>query len=100
MPPRRHCAGTIDPKNLELLLLRVQPPLGLGRHASGADVLRFVYSLDIPLVNLKVPFYRTLYELVRRCSAARIPEGARGTTLNIAVCLRCASGAQHRCPTF
>ena len=53
------------------------PPLGLGPSASGPDVLRFVYSLDIPLLNFRVPFHKTLYELVARCSAARIPEGAQ-----------------------
>jgi len=55
----------------------VPPPLGLGPSASGPDVLRFVYSLDIPLLNFRVPFHKTLYELVARCSAARIPEGAQ-----------------------
>lgn len=38
-------------------------------------MLRFVFDLDIPLLNGRVPFQRTAYELVRRCSGAEIPEG-------------------------
>jgi hypothetical protein len=38
-------------------------------------VLRFVFDLDIPLLAGRVPFQRTTYELVRRCSGAEIPEG-------------------------
>ncbi|KAK9823801.1 hypothetical protein WJX72_005586 [[Myrmecia] bisecta] len=67
--------GTIDPSELEQLILRLSPPLGLGPHADGKDVLRFVYDLEIPLVNGRVPFHRTVYELVRRCSETAIPEG-------------------------
>lgn len=54
---------------------RLSPPLGLGKGASSTDVLRFVFDLDIPLLNGRVPFQRTAYELVRRCSGAEIPEG-------------------------
>jgi len=75
--PSSPATGSIEPRQLESLLLRVPPPLGLGPSASGPDVLRFVYSLDIPLLNFRVPFHKTLYELVARCSAARIPEGAQ-----------------------
>ncbi len=35
-----------------------------------------MYDLDIPLVGGRVPFHRTAFELVRRSSAAEIPEGA------------------------
>jgi hypothetical protein len=38
-------------------------------------VLRFVFDLNIPLLAGRVPFQRTAYELVRRCSGAEIPEG-------------------------
>ncbi|WIA28050.1 hypothetical protein OEZ86_010635 [Tetradesmus obliquus] len=68
-------SGTIDPKDLEGMLLRLSPPLGLGPGASSTDVLRFVFDLDIPLLAGRVPFQRTAYELVRRCSGAEIPEG-------------------------
>jgi hypothetical protein len=54
---------------------RLSPPLGLGASASSTDVLRFVFDLDIPLLNGRVPFHRTAYELVRRCSGAEIPQG-------------------------
>ena len=37
---------------------RLQPPMGLGPTAEGKDVLRFVFDLDIPLVNARVPFHR------------------------------------------
>lgn len=57
-------------------LCRLQPPLGLGSRADGRDVLRFVFDLDIPLVMGRVPFHKTAFELVRRCSGAQIPEGA------------------------
>lgn len=58
-----------------LMLCRLSPPLGLGPTASSTDVLRFVFDLDIPLINGRVPFQRTAYELVRRCSGAEIPQG-------------------------
>ncbi|KAI8464917.1 MAG: Ion transport protein-domain-containing protein [Monoraphidium minutum] len=67
--------GSIDPQNLEALLLRLPPPLGLGPGAEGKDVLRFVFDLDIPLVQGRVPFHRTVFELVKRCSGTQIPEG-------------------------
>jgi hypothetical protein len=35
-----------------------------------------VYDLDIPLVNGRVPFHKTAFELVKRCSQAAMPEGA------------------------
>lgn len=54
---------------------RLPPPLGLGSAASSSDVLRFVFDLDIPLLGGRVPFQRTAYELVRRCSGAEIPDG-------------------------
>ncbi|GMH39581.1 hypothetical protein BSKO_07479 [Bryopsis sp. KO-2023] len=66
---------TIDPKSLEQLLIRLQPPLGLGHFADNNDVLKFVYDLDIPLIDGRVPFHRTAYELVRRCSETLMPQG-------------------------
>lgn len=66
---------TIDPKSLEQLLIRLPPPLGLGHYAENNDVLKFVYDLDIPLVDGRVPFHRTAYELVRRCSETIMPQG-------------------------
>jgi hypothetical protein len=63
---------------------RLSPPLGLGPGASSTDVLRFVFDLDIPLLAGRVPFQRTAYELVRRCSGAEIPEGM----LKDQVCMR------------
>lgn len=67
-------SGTIAPDQLQSLLIRTDPPLGLGRMATGRDVLRFVFNLDIPLVNGRVPFHRTVYELVRNVSETQIPE--------------------------
>eukprot|EP00798_Chlamydomonas_sp_ICE-L_P015920 gene15920-22054_t len=69
-------SGTIWPKDLEELLLKLEPPLGLGIFADSKDVLRFVYDLDIPLVKGKVPFHKTAFELVKRVSQSNIPEGA------------------------
>eukprot|EP00198_Chlamydomonas_reinhardtii_P001158 XP_001690493.1 voltage-gated Ca2+ channel, alpha subunit [Chlamydomonas reinhardtii] len=69
-------SGTIQPRHLEELLLKLDPPLGLGAYADNKDVLRFVYDLDIPLVNGRVPFHKTAFELVKRCSQATMPEGA------------------------
>jgi hypothetical protein len=34
--------------------------MGLGPGAEGKDVLRFVFDLDIPLVQGRVPFHRCL----------------------------------------
>ena len=67
-------SGTIAPEQLQSLLIRTDPPLGLGRMATGRDVLKFVFNLDIPLVNGRVPFHRTVYELVRNVSETQIPE--------------------------
>lgn len=67
-------SGTISPEQLQALLIKTDPPLGLGRTATGRDVLKFVFNLDIPLVNGRVPFHRTVYELVRNVSETQIPE--------------------------
>lgn len=56
-------------------------------------MLRFVFDLDIPLLNGRVPFQRTAYELVRRCSRAEIPEGI----LKDQVCSGCVA-AVHAVP--
>ncbi|KAL6748527.1 Ion transport protein-domain-containing protein [Haematococcus lacustris] len=69
-------SGTIAPRELEELLLKLEPPLGLGSMADNKDVLRFVYDLDIPLVAGRVPFHKTAFELVKRVSQSAIPEGA------------------------
>ncbi len=79
-------SGTILPEELEGLLTRLPPPLGLGRYATGRDVLRFVYSLDIPLVRGRVPFHRTMYELVRRSCETAIPEVGQGVRLMLSSC--------------
>lgn len=34
--------------------MRMPPPMGLGSKANGTDVVRFVFALDIPLVDGKV----------------------------------------------
>lgn len=94
LPP----AGTIDSKDLEDLLRRLSPPLGLGQSATNTDVLRFVYSLDIPLIDLRVPFHKTLYELVRRCSGARMPEGEPLPPLLAGCRLACALRVSWPCP--
>ena len=73
-------SGTIAPEQLQTLLIRTDPPLGLGRMATGRDVLRFVFNLDIPLVNGRVPFHRTVYELVRNVSETQIPEVSQSQT--------------------
>lgn len=67
-------SGSIAPEQLQALLTRTDPPLGLGRTATGRDVLKFVFNLDIPVVNGRVPFRRTIYELVRNMSETQIPE--------------------------
>ena len=65
----------ISPKQLEHILVRLPPPLGLGPYADSNDVLRFVYDLDIPVIDGRVPFHRTAYELVRRCCETVMPQG-------------------------
>ncbi|GAB4819675.1 hypothetical protein N2152v2_006721 [Parachlorella kessleri] len=65
----------IEPKDLEQILMRLKPPMGLGNKANGTDVVRFVFALDIPLVDGKVPFYRTAFELVKKGAHAEIPQG-------------------------
>eukprot|EP00951_Prasinocladus_malaysianus_P050345 scaffold679489_cov39-Prasinocladus_malaysianus.AAC.1 len=68
-------SGTITPRNLHDLLTRLNPPLGLGPMTTNAELVKFVSSLDIPLENGRVPFQRTLFELIRRVSETEIPEG-------------------------
>jgi hypothetical protein len=68
-------SGSISPKDLEDLLIKLDPPLGLGPNANTKDVLRFVYDLDIPLVKGRVPFHKTAFELVKRVSQSKIPDG-------------------------
>jgi hypothetical protein len=55
--------------------MELDPPLGLGPGANAKDVLRFVYDLDIPLIEGRVPFHKTAYELVKRVSHTNVPEG-------------------------
>ncbi len=45
------------------------------RHRALRSLPRFVYDLDIPLVNGRVPFHKTAFELVKRTSQADIPDG-------------------------
>ncbi len=40
---------------------------------------RFVYNLDIPLLGGRVPFHKTIFELVKRVSQDSIPDGGRGS---------------------
>lgn len=75
-------SGTIDPKDLEILLVQLPPPLGLGPLASTSDVLKFVYDLEIPLVVGRVPFRHTVYELVRRAAEVPIPNGETKRSLD------------------
>jgi hypothetical protein len=44
---------------------RLHPPMGLGPGAEGKDVLRFVFDLDIPLMQGRVPFHRCRGGLAR-----------------------------------
>eukprot|EP00887_Chlorella_sp_A99_P007206 scaffold2.g7206.t1 len=67
----------IEPSSLEELLTRLPPPMGLGALATNNDILRFVFSLDIPLDDDgMVPFHRTAFELVQRCTRTQIPEAS------------------------
>ncbi|GIL55074.1 hypothetical protein Vafri_10591, partial [Volvox africanus] len=75
-------SGTISPAALEQLLLRLDPPLGLGPYADNKEVLKFVYDLDIPLVGGRVPFHKTAFELVKRISKTDIPDGQLKTQMD------------------
>ncbi|GIM03601.1 hypothetical protein Vretimale_8332, partial [Volvox reticuliferus] len=75
-------SGTISPAALEQLLLRLDPPLGLGPYADNKEVLKFVYDLDIPLVSGRVPFHKTAFELVKRISKTDIPDGQLKTQMD------------------
>jgi len=65
----------MDANQLEVFFRRLPPPLGFGALASDREVYQFVSSLDVPLSNGRVPFYKTAYELVRRATEAHIPDG-------------------------
>ncbi|CAG9463932.1 unnamed protein product [Pedinophyceae sp. YPF-701] len=68
--------GTIEPRDLEEILVKLGPPLGIPKDANARQVIAFVLELDIPLdQNGHVPFKRALYELVKKVSFIDIPEG-------------------------
>lgn len=54
---------------------RLQPPLGLGPGATSMSVLQFVYALDIPLINGRVPFHRWLTACQRGCQGGQAGAG-------------------------
>lgn len=68
-------SGTIDNDAFEGLLKRLGPPLGLPMHASNAEVFKLAANLDIPLVNGRLPFVRTMFELVRTRMEHELPPG-------------------------
>ena len=77
---------TISPHNLYDLLTRLTPPLGLGPTTTNVELVRFVSMLDIPLNEVgRVPFHRTLYELVRRVSETSLPDGNMKESLDMMV---------------
>lgn len=69
--------GTISPEDFLHVLLRLLPPLGLGPHATEAEVEALAASIDVPLDGKgRLHFHRTLYELVRKSCQAELPTGA------------------------
>ena len=65
-------SGTISAMDMEKLIRRISPPLGVGKHATRVLVVHFIKSLSVPLTpDGRVPFRRTAFELVRRVSERR-----------------------------
>ena len=69
-------SGTISAMDMEKLIRRISPPLGVGKHATRVLVVHFIKSLSVPLTpDGRVPFRRTAFELVRRVSECDMPPG-------------------------
>lgn len=69
-------SSPLAPPNHQLTNPPTHQPSKPPTHQPTATPRRFVYDLDIPLVNGRVPFHKTAFELVKRCSQAAMPEGA------------------------
>ncbi|MEW5300382.1 MAG: hypothetical protein WDW36_003317 [Sanguina aurantia] len=71
-----HDDGThsIPPQHLRQVLEELPPPLGLGYGATADDLDAFARELNIPLVDGRLPFHATVYELVRRCGETNLPD--------------------------
>jgi hypothetical protein len=70
--------GSITSGNFEAFLKQLGPPLGLEQEASDAAVYKLAAQLEIPLVEDRLPFLRTLYELLRFCVYHPLPVGSTG----------------------
>jgi hypothetical protein len=69
-------SGTISAMDMELLIRRIHPPLGVGKKATRVLIVHFIKSLSVPLTaDGRVPFRRTVFELVRRVSECDMPPG-------------------------
>jgi hypothetical protein len=75
-------SGTISGDQFEQFLCELEPPLGLSVGASNAQLFKMAASLDIPMVNGRIPFLRVLYELVRIKAYHPLPEGAASYQLD------------------
>ena len=68
--------GTISGVDLERLLKKIPPPLGIGQYSSGVLTVHFIKALNVPLSKEgRVPFRRTAFELVRRVCECDMPPG-------------------------
>jgi hypothetical protein len=69
-------SGTVEGADLERLLRRVPPPLGIGAGTSRVLTVHFIRSLNVPLTpEGRVPFRRVAFELVRRVCECDMPPG-------------------------
>lgn len=94
-------SGTIDNEVFETFLKRLGPPLGLRAHATNAEVFKLAAQLQVPLVNGRLPFTRTTYELVRVHMGQDLPLGDIREQLHALIDRHCgvqvcASTPQHR----
>eukprot|EP00892_Ulva_mutabilis_P003109 jgi/Ulvmu1/1279/UM011_0003.1 len=68
-------SGSIPSEVFEEFLKRLGPPLGLPANATNGDVFKLAARVNIPLVNGRLPFARTTYELVRSYMQEDLPPG-------------------------
>ncbi|CAD7702748.1 unnamed protein product [Ostreobium quekettii] len=68
-------SNTISIKDFKALLVRLPAPMGIGRPATQREIVTEMNALNVPMVRGRLPFFHTLFELVKKCSEVPLPHG-------------------------